>query len=629
MKKITLPLITFLGFSLGLVAQTDLYVTDGPSSVYVQNTVLHVTDGIRLNDAASMIYFRDGAQLTQGNDVKNNDAGSISIYQEQTTNAFAYSYWCPPVGLPQEGTTRANGVFATNARMFNPNSATLNETNSTIYTLESAWQPTAATTISQGWLWQMQSGGGYNDWTEAATNTVNPGLGYTMKGSTITNRVIDFRGRPNTGTFSIPCSFSGTDSDPDSGLTNQVETLTGNPYPSAMDVKRFLANATNQTVLNGNVYYWEQAQNNTHLLAAYEGGYGVYAPGNLADMNDNGTYTAPTFTKYDNEGGNLGGSFGTGSDYSTNNQRRYAAPGQGFVIRSADAGGAAAGGNAVIDNSMRLYLKEDSSTTGNGSVFKSANANEEENTVVAMSHNGLDYDNILKHPTIIPEIRFHVLLNDQYVREIVGAMRSNCHYSKYNKFGDGVKPMDAALDAYFQVENKDLLIKSFQYDIDAILPIVLVGNQPSNTFSISVNKMNNVPEGINVFVHDKELGTYTNIKTGSFDIVLPEGPHKERFQIVFKDASKDVTSNTPDLNSELDVFHNGTISSVVVKNPSELNIATISMHDVRGRLIFNKTNVGNNTEYAFPTAELSSGVYLIQLKEADSNNQITKKVIIK
>ena len=627
MKKITLPLIVFLTFGFGLMAQTSMKVNSG-TFIYAQNVPVYAHAGLQLEGTDSFFYLRDGAQFIQNLDVKNNDDGILSIYQEQTTNAYAYSYWCPPVGLPQDGTTRGNGVFATNARMFNPNSATLNETNSTIYTLEGAWEPTAATTISQGWLWQMQSGGGYNDWAEAATSTVNPGLGFTMKGSSIANRVIDFRGRPNTGTLSIPCSFSGTDSDPDSGLTNQVETLTGNPYPSAMDVKRFLANATNQTVLNGNVYYWEQAQNNTHLLAAYEGGYGVYAPGNLADMNDNGTYTAPTFTKYDNEGGNLGGSFGTGSDFSTNNQRRYAAPGQGFMIRSADAGGAAAGGNAIIDNSMRLYLKEDSSTTGNGSIFKSANANEAENAVIAMSHNGLDYKHIMENPTIIPEIRFHVLLNDQFVREIVGAMRSNCHYSKYDKFGDGVKPMKAALDAYFQVENKDLLIKSFQYDIEAILPLVLQGNQPSNTFSISVNQMNNVPEGIDVFIHDKELGTYTDIKTGSFDIVLPEGTHKGRFEVVFQDGSK-LDNNIVEISPEvLDIIHNNTSSSLMVKNPNELDIATITMHDVRGRLIFNKSNVGNNTEYTFPTGELSSGLYVIKVNTV-TNRTLDKKVIVK
>ena len=627
MKKITLPLIVFLTFSFGLMAQTSMKVNSG-TFIYAQNVPVYAHAGLQLEGTDSFFYLRDGAQFIQNLDVKNNDDGVLSIYQEQTTNAFAYSYWCPPVGLPQDGLTRGNGVFATNARMFNPNSAALNETNSTIYTLESAWQPTAATTISEGWLWQMQSGGGYNDWAEAATSTVNPGLGFTMKGSTITNRVIDFRGRPNTGTFSIPCVFSGTDSDTDSGLDNQVETLTGNPYPSAMDVKRFLANATNQTVLNGNVYYWEQAQNNTHYLEAYEGGYGVYAPGNLADMNDNGTYVAPTYTKYNDEGGNVGGSFGTGSDFSTNNQRRYAAPGQGFMIRSADAGGAAAGGNAVIDNSMRLYLKEDSSTTGNGSIFKSANANEEENTVVAMSHNGLDYGNILKHPTIIPEIRFNIDINDQYIRQAVAAMRSNSNHAIYDKFSDGISAMVMKSDFYIDVEQNKLLIKSFQYDIDANIPFVLVGEKPSNTYSIKVNEMNNVPEGINVFVHDKELGTYTDIKTGSFDIVLPEGTHKGRFEFVFKDGSK-LDNTIMELSSgELDVIHNNTSSSLMVKNPNELDIATITMHDVRGRLIFNKTNVGNNTEYTFPTGELSSGLYVIKVNTV-TNRTLDKKVIVK
>jgi hypothetical protein len=68
--------------------------------------------------------------------------------------------------------------------------------------------------------------------------------------------------------------------------------VTGNPYPSAIDLSAFLLDATNTT----GAYFLGTGQNDdSHYIADYKGGYGTPLGG-----SGNGVYT-PTFS-YDGSG---------------------------------------------------------------------------------------------------------------------------------------------------------------------------------------------------------------------------------------------------------------------------------------------------------------------------------------
>ena len=96
----------------------------------------------------------------------------------------------------------------------------------------------------------------------------------------------DFRGRPNDGDVTINVGAG-------------KRTLTGNPYPSAIDLKAFLGTATNT---DGIAYFWEHDKTvNSHALAAYRGGYGTYSA-----AGPMGTYVPAVFYAYDAAGTQLG-----------------------------------------------------------------------------------------------------------------------------------------------------------------------------------------------------------------------------------------------------------------------------------------------------------------------------------
>jgi len=641
MKKNTLTLALSLAIT-SLVSAQDLFVS--PSSyVYVQDEVIFVNDDIQLDAADSNIYLRDGSQLLQNVDVKNSDIGELSVYQEQSANGVStgiheYNYWCSPVGVANTG-SNANRPFDYTS-IHDPASAAINETTSPQYGTTTAYDATA-TQLATFWLYQAQNQNDYYDWVAVQQNTlaVTAGNGFTMKGSPNANNVLDFRGRPNTGTINVPIGWDGVEvADPAAGvLPSQVQTLTGNPYPSTLDLKLFLINATNQIALDGAVYFWEQKAVGSHYLQSYEGGFAVYTPGNIADLNDNGSYAVATFGNYTGDGDEIGATSGSSPDYSANNSRRYAAIGQGFCIRNPNGiPGAVTGGIAVIDNSMRLWLKEDSTTGGNGSIFgktsqegpSSLQANP---TVKAESHNGLDYQSIINNPTIIPEIRIHTKINDTYYRETLLAFRNNTDLS-YAKYTDGISPKVLSSDTYFIADDNNLVIKSMEYDIDNRLPFgITAGNESNNTFSVRVFKMKDVPSDINIYIHDKQEGTYTDIKDGTFEVTLDQGTYNDRFEVVFKDAAREIEDEIVNEENEVinsfNIFQNNTNALLTINNPQAHNVKSLIMFDAAGKLIFNEVNLGDNTQHTFPTTNLSTGVYVVKVI-TNNNIEITKKVSI-
>lgn len=619
-KKIILLSLFTYNFTFG----QDLYV-DNNSYLYAKDIVLYVNNDIRLESATSNLYFRGDAQLIQNTDTKNSDLGALSIYQNQTTGVYEYNYFCSPVGVPVDGTTQANVDF-NGSNIYDPADHTdLSNVNSTAYLYTTAYEGTA-TELSNYWLYTLKDGEGYYSWNQIFdTGNAGTGYGFTLKGSPNTNNVLDFRGRPNNGTITVSCAFDGTDNQPTSGTLNTAETLTGNPYPSTLDLKLFFVNsATNQTNLSGEIFFWEQKAKNSHYLADYEGGYGVYTPGDLSDLLDNGTYATAAFENYNGDGSNNINTTGNTTNFGLNNSRRFAAVGQGFVIQSNGPGGI-----ATFDNSMRVYLPEDSTPGGNGAVFaksKKSKMTKESNKVVAMSHNGVDYKSIIENPTIIPEIRIHTHINNTYYKENVIAFRQNTpDNNTFNRFFDGVNINELSSDAYIISNEKELVIKSINYNDDTRLPLGLKALTNNTEFSIKINTLKGVPEYVNIYIYDNETDIYTDIKNDAFNIKLDAGVYNERFEITFKETA--ILSTAKNTFNNFKIIQNNTISQLSLINPNNLNIKSLSLFDVSGKQVINTFIASNKQNHSISTKSLSDGVYIVKINLED-NQVLSKKIVV-
>ena len=130
----------------------------------------------------------------------------------------------------------------------------------------------------------------------------------------------------------------------------------------------------------------------------------------------------------------------------------------------------------------------------------------------------------------------------------------------------------------------------------------------------------------NVYLHDKVNNLYYDIKNGVHELNLPAGINKTGYEITFKrDSNLGLGEN---IKNSFQVYQNNSEHALQVSNPMALDLSAIVLYDVVGKVIFEKTKLGNNTSYSFPTANLSDGIYIVKMVTTD-NQEISKKIIIK
>ncbi|MCB0467275.1 MAG: hypothetical protein KDC64_03575, partial [Aequorivita sp.] len=229
--------------SVGAFAQLTVKPTSGgaDSYIYVNDEVVFVTQEINLtrngtaNDQEASIYLRNNGQLIQaGATSTNSGSGQLSVQQNTPeTNAWAYYYWCSPVGYPGTAAVPqpAGNPWAGVINIYEPQPGLgLTAARPSLTTTNRDGTLIPQMTISTRWLYTHKFPGteAEGNYQRINANTAVPaGYGFTMKGlGTATpgpDQVYEFRGRPNTGTFTIPVAA------PVGGVAQM--TLSGNPYP--------------------------------------------------------------------------------------------------------------------------------------------------------------------------------------------------------------------------------------------------------------------------------------------------------------------------------------------------------------------------------------------------------------
>ncbi|MEN9337017.1 MAG: hypothetical protein RLZZ500_2004 [Bacteroidota bacterium] len=584
----------------------QIYVSDN-SYVFNKGSLLYAGGNLELSGSNSILYLRNGGQFLQGSTAAstNKGVGKLSVFQEGTSNQYAYNYWCSPVG--NASSSSGNEDFGI-TKLYTPTSVT----NSVPVTISSGYDgvsTTGAVTIASYWIWRFLSSTNYAQWVQSGSTTnIGAGQGFTMKGvsgSDATNpgeatannpgnnQRYDFRGKPNDGTIVVNVGAGAS-------------TLTGNPYPSAIDLNAFLTDPSNSSI-DGTALFWEHDNTvNSHNIVDYRGGYGVY--NGLTSV-----YTPATFYTYD-----LGGNPGT--VYSSPNnvyQRRFSPIGQGFMVRGVT------NGSVHLKNSHRVYVQEG---VANLSQFQ-RNANQT-NTVGATNFwdipnvAGIDYTQFSTAPT--PHFTVNASLGGNAVRQIALCFLPNAI--------DGVdradsKSPDAAsnlpADMYVVLENEPFVHATTAFDSSKRINIGFKSNV-ATVYTIKVKDLINFDMAENIYLFDNESGLYHDIKNESYTITLPTGTINNRFQITFTDTA--LNNDTFD-SGKLDVLQNNSNQMLTVNNPTQYDLAEVSLFDMLGKTIFTKKNLGNNASYEFSTSGLSEGIYIARLKTSEGYS-ISKKVII-
>jgi hypothetical protein len=641
MKRALLILCSVLSLN-SLFAQ--LYVKD--AYIFNKGSMIFVKDYVELNTTNSNIYLRNEGQLLQGSTSVgglNRGVGFLSVFQEGTANNYGYNYWCSPVGVPVVGA--GNNSFVLNQVVKRPTSNIAMQTPTFISTIDGS-STSSALSISNRWIYKFTAANNYSNWSFVGdAGSVLSGLGYTMKGvwgddttaigeTTVNNPTgaggqndyqrYDFRGKPNEGTINIAVAApTMADQYPNS-------TLTGNPYSSAINLNLFLlensgyiVNYTSGAVtpggatdvINGNAYFWEhQKPATSHLLLQYIGGYGYYAPNNTNAFSP-GTYNSATWNTFNIDGSpnTTGGS--TGSTY----KRMFSPVGQGFMVEGK------VNGSAQMKNAYRAFVKEG---VASNSEFERSSTNSNtaglQNWETIPNVAGVDYTQFSKAPA--PQIKIHTVFNNLYTKEITMAFNPNTTDGFDTAMDVASHETNLTNDAYFSLVNnpRNFVITTLPFDIDKRIPFSLkAGGQAS--FKVFVGDIINFTGVQNVYLYDGVTGIYHDIKSGNFETTLPAGNYTNRFEITFRDANALSVANP--IRENLTVIQNNASQQLTLSNPNMMEIKAVTLFDITGKLLFNKTNLGSKSSYEFPTSSLSDAVYLVKIQTGDGQS-FGQKIIV-
>jgi len=585
LKKIVLLATVFL--LQGKASSQDMYVGNN-TFVYASDQYVYLKKDLELKASSSNFYLRNDGQLIQGTSGRgaNKGVGSLSVFQEGSVNNYQYNYWCSPIGNVATSTS-TNNTFGVGL-LGRPTSITA--TTAATVLGSNCYDGTASPlSISPYWIYKFINNSLYSDWISVgAATTIAAGEGFTMKGTSGTDAITvngtpnnsgskqryDFRGKPNDGTIDI------------SVLPGEL-TLTGNPYPSAINLQEFLLDIDN-IKCTGIAYFWEHDKMvNSHYITDYKGGYGTYSPVDV--------YAPAIFYTYDGSGNevlNLGSS---GHSY----ERRFAPIGQGFMIEG-DVN--QTGGNVQMKNSYRVFVKEGGS---NSSQFEKRANNKSVATI-----------------TTRPKIRFNTLLNNGPISQMI-LVFDPLSTDGVDRAMDAASPNDGPANNYFVIDNEEYVIEVMPFDIDKKIPIGFRNYAEAN-YKITVNEMLNIPEVTEVYLHDKTTNSYYDIKNSFYDLTLPAGTYDTRYEITFKNGTLGLDEKE---NQKFAVRQDNTNKNLIVTNPLQLELSACSLYDVVGRLIFTKSQLGIDSIYSFSTSNLSKGIYIVKLSTTDKT-EMGQKIIV-
>lgn len=583
MALMKLPLLFLMIFSAsGLYAQLYIAPSDKSDSyIYAKDRLVYVEKEIELSEnrkveTAASIYLRKGSQLLQGEKDKNENKGNgkISIFQEGTSNAYDYNYWSLPV------LTTLSGSLV-NDYIFEPVNSTNSKNAKLISALDGQSNPLS---ISNRWIYTF-SGSNYSNWAFLGDHfDLLPGEGFTMKGVNGTNlneiegvpinngnaQTYDFRGLPNDGLIELP-------------IKKDQVLLVGNPYPSALDLNKFLIENTSST---GIAYFWDSRENgDSHMLTDYEGGYGTYSPGV-------GVYIPPMFKRYSNgsETGEMGKYY----------ERRISPIGQGFMVMGQKDG------TLSFKNSYRMFQKEDPGK----SVFKS---HEVENV----------------------SLNLDIEIDSVYIQKLALIFKDDSSPDEDHAL-DARKMNENPIDISWSISNKAFVINVRPRVDEELIPLkILLDNDSDLKFSIS-ELSNFNPDRI--FIYDAKDDLYFSIKSGYLKMNLLQGEYNDRFFLSFieklpKDSpiENEKLAEVKPLNvllNSIEIFQNNAENQLEVRVLYDAGIQNLTLHDLNGKLFHFENFKNLEKEFNFPTGNLSNAVYIVKVNTTD-NRELTKKISIR
>lgn len=508
------------------------------------------------------IYLEGTAELVQTDENANN-SGSGQLYKiinEATSSLYRYNFFSSPVHTGGTFTLAGNFKFNTGGDLGSNTDPSFTGSDSDGF----------GTTISDRWLFSINNDTGFSSITE--NTPLDPGVGYTMKGTGVVNNY-NFIGTPNNGEITV-------------SIDEDNFMLTGNPYPSTINIDIFNANMLADGVTDGALYLWDHPQGDEHAIGSDNiGGYGtrINGVGTVAVTLNNDVIAGVT------------------------QPSQFIKPGQGFVV-----GGVLDGASLKFTNSLRNgidYLTEASSAHFFRTIQNSSVASR------SIIHLGFEYKN--EKNKIFHRQIATVLEDFNLLEREVG--KDAYMFDYFDNDAYWVLPND---DNRFVITGVPSLID----DEDMELPI---GVSLSETRKITF-KLDDI-KGIdtNVYLKDNALGVSTNIINNNYETTVAAGDNLDRFSLVFKENEEEITldleKDIEEINQDLILVYSDNSGINIIQEKG--NIVNVKIYDFTGKILVDYKNVSESKSLVFDTENMNTQLIIVKVITIDEI--ITKRILLK
>jgi len=530
-------------------------VFSGTSLTVPTNSYLKVVNKLELNGD---IYLEGTSELIQTGETNTNTntVGKLhKILNEATSSIYRYNYFTSPV--------HTGNVFSIGENLKINTGPTLADNTTPGFTSNDL--DGFGTTFSTRWFHNLNNGNAFVEINESTT--MNPGIGFTMKGTGTPNSY-NLIGTPNNGTINIPI---------DSGKF----LLTGNPYPSTISVTAF--NTTNSGLsTDGTIYLWDQPNDSgRHAggLTDDTGGYATIVNG----------VTAQAAIIED----------GVTSLLDVTTPSLFIKPGQGFVVYNDNASA-----TVSFSNNMRDGITYD----GTRHFFKTTKL-QTLNSIKPIVRLGFEYD-------ISNTKTFH--------RQLVTVLEEGSTLNK--ETGKDAFMFDYYNnDAYWVVNNDNdrFIITSvppLSNDLELPIGIVL---ESEKEITFKVDDVQNFTNDI--YILDKENSTINKISTTDiYTTNVVPGNHQNRFSLVFSESESETLLSLDSIeNSKTTIYIKDKLLIIVLKTGE---VKEIELFDLLGKKVLTKVNQEKVNLLKMDVSNLPMQIYIAKIKT--TNGIITKNIFI-
>ncbi|WP_178986186.1 choice-of-anchor D domain-containing protein [Winogradskyella helgolandensis] len=556
----------------------SLIINNGAQLTIANNTYVKVENDLTVN--GEIIVNTDGA-FVQVNDYGIVDGAVLTTrnkitVEKQTAHlesAQEYTYWSAPVQgeLISDGLAEANSsrIYWYDGKNYLDKTKEANNNNATVIGQDDVddnaddWQNATGSTV-------MAPGVGYGA-THSSAGFINPAA-YTYY----------FEGPFNNGSFNVPIYRN------DSETNDNNWNLIGNPYPSAIDANAFLAaNASigeSVAPMTGAIFFW------SHATAAAANTNG----------NENLNYAQSDYAIINGSGQTKGG------DQVRPN--RFIPSGQAFFIAMDDdasatvVSGAIKTANVVFNNSMRV-------TGNNDQFFRATTANQSNKLWL-----NLNTDNGAFNQILIAYVNGATDEDDGMYYDALRNLYPDINAMIYSLLEDDDSKQ-------FAIQGKE----PNNLTLEEVITLGLITNISEPTiYTISLDQFEGAFMTENaVYINDKLLNTFHNLKTSDYTFTSETGTINDRFEIVFRPTVLSIDDNVMDSNEvTITELQNG---DVQIKVGHTHTIKHVAIIDVTGRIIYSLQ--GNNTTEVYNLSKLSQAAYIAKITL--SNRQVISKKAIK